>query len=279
MLTIEEYIARRKKEDNINEFDKKARADNMRICVNYVFEYYNNYLDITPEEEKTILKEEKLDKFRWQLRGFSEEVREWLVEIYSEYGKYLHKHIKNILKENEFFPLYNTDSELRDVSYHCYANLIGKLPFLKNQTEMLFLLIKDYREYLYNNTFWGGDDPSPYICEEVNEWIEKTRAKYDVNLYTFVQEYLDYFSMDSDMWPRTHKIKTNSKYFDYDYKQTSNLFNIDSLYRKMPKKPFTRGRKQEFEMMMMYYWVHNIDGEEEYWQEYLEKTLPSLKKE
>ena len=47
MLRFEEYVARRKKEDRLNEFDVNARAENLRICVNYVFEYFNNYLDIT----------------------------------------------------------------------------------------------------------------------------------------------------------------------------------------------------------------------------------------
>lgn len=40
MLTIEEYIARTKKEDKLNEFDLDARTQNMKICVDYVFEYF-----------------------------------------------------------------------------------------------------------------------------------------------------------------------------------------------------------------------------------------------
>ena len=56
MLSIEEYIARRKKEDKLDEYDINKRADNIRICVNYVFEYFNNYQNITEVEEKTALK-------------------------------------------------------------------------------------------------------------------------------------------------------------------------------------------------------------------------------
>jgi hypothetical protein len=45
----------------------------------------------------------------------------------------------------------------------------------------------------------------------------------------------------------------------------------------MPKKAFTRGRKQEFEILMIYYWLHGIwEDEDNYWQEYLEKVLTSL---
>ena len=55
MLSIEEYIARRKKEDKLNEFDMEARTQNMKICVDYVFEYFYNYLNITEAEEKTVI--------------------------------------------------------------------------------------------------------------------------------------------------------------------------------------------------------------------------------
>lgn len=48
----------------------------------------------------------------------------------------------------------------------------------------------------------------------------------------------------------------------------------------MPKKTYTKGRKQEFEILMMYYWLNNLDGDDDgYWQEYLDKTLPYLKKD
>jgi len=60
MLSIEEYIARRKKEDKLNELDLDARTQNMKICVDYIFEYFNNYhLNTTEAEEKTVLHRKK----------------------------------------------------------------------------------------------------------------------------------------------------------------------------------------------------------------------------
>lgn len=50
---IEEYVARRKKEDKLNEFDLNARTQNMKLCVDYVFEYFNYYLNITEIESLT----------------------------------------------------------------------------------------------------------------------------------------------------------------------------------------------------------------------------------
>lgn len=98
MLTIEEYIARRKKEDKLDEFNVDERNENIKCCVNYIFEYFNNYLNITEAEEKTALKDEKLDKYRKQLRDYDQEVREWLVGICSEYGKKINRNIGEYFK-------------------------------------------------------------------------------------------------------------------------------------------------------------------------------------
>lgn len=279
MLTIEEYVARRKKEDRLNEFDINERMENMKTCVNYVFEYFNNYLNITEAEEKTVLKDEKVDKYRKQLKEYDQEVREWLVGIYAEYGKQMNRNIGNILKEDKFFFLYNSDKEFRNLSYDCYSKLIRKFSFLKGQTEMLFLFIKDYHRVMSQPDNEFEDD---YISEEIQNWLEQTWAKYQVNIWAFVYHWGEYFYENEEIWPVSHRYKSNCGFrkYDYDIKQKSNLFNLDSLYRKMPKKPFTKSRKQEFEILIMHFWLHRLEGDDEgYWQEYLNKSLQYLIKE
>ena len=278
MLSIEEYIARRKKEDNINEFDFEARTYNMKICVDYIFEYFNNYLNTTEAEEKTVLHSEKLEKYRKQLDEYEPEVRDWAVNIYNEYGKQIHRYVGNILKEDDLFFIYNTDDEFRRISYDCYTKLIKKLPFIKEQTEMLFRFIKEYHRVQGQKHFEFG---APTICEEISDWLENTWTKHQVNLAAFAYNWINEFYDSEDMWPTSHRKKSQYSFrkYDYDYKQKSNLFNLDSLYRKMPKKTFVKGRKQEFEILFMYYWLHDMEGDSDYWQEYLETVLPALKKQ
>ncbi|SCY24593.1 hypothetical protein [Alkaliphilus peptidifermentans] len=88
----------------------------------------------------------------------------------------------------------------------------------------------------------------------------------------------EHFYDHEELWPATHRKKSsyNFRKYDYDIKQKSNLFNLDSLYRRMPKKPYTKGKKQGFEILMMYHWIHRLEGDDDYWQEYLQKTLPAL---
>lgn len=279
MLSIEGYIARRKKEDRLNEFDMQARINNMKLCVDYVFEYFNNYLNVSEAKGKTVLHNKKLEKYHKQLREYEPEIRDWAVGIYNDYGKQIHRYIRNIVKRDVFFFLYNTDSEFRNVSYDCYSKLIKKLPFLKDQTGMLFMFIKDYHRIESHQKF---DSRRPIISGEINDWIENTWTKYQVNLPIFAFDWINSFYENEDIWPSTHRKKSQYAWrkYDYDHKQKSNLFNLDFLYRKMPKKPFIKGRKQELEILFMYYWLHDMEGDdEEYWQEYLDMALPGLKRE
>lgn len=276
MLTIEEYIARRKKEDRLNEFDLNLRIENMKICANYVFEYFSNYLDITEAEERTALHDGKLEKYRKQLHHYDGEVADWLVKIYADYGKRVDLAIGNFLKQDEFFLLYNTDSDFRRLSYACYSEVIRKYPFIKEQTEMLFMFIKEYHRYQSRaGEFWD----IPFFSDSLNGWVEETWRKYQIDVVGFAYRWVEIFSANPQIWPPAYKRRSKEEFIDYEYdhKQKSNLFNLDSLYRRMPKKPYTKGRKQEFEAIMMYEWLHSIEGDDDnYWDEYIEKTLPML---
>ncbi|CAH0345173.1 hypothetical protein [Bacillus sp. CECT 9360] len=81
MLSLEEYISKRKREDKINEYDIDSRMENMRICVNYVFEYFNQYLNIDEMEQKTFLNEERLEKFSKQLDMYESDMNGWLISM------------------------------------------------------------------------------------------------------------------------------------------------------------------------------------------------------
>lgn len=273
MLSLEEYISKRKKEDKINEFDIETRMDNMRICVNYVFEYFNQYLNIDEMEQKTFLNEERLEKFRKQLDMYENDIQEWLVNIYDVHEKHIHRSIISFLKKDELFLLYNTENEFRSCSYDCYAQLIKKNPFLKGQTEMLFLFIKDYHTIQSEKEI---NALPVLLTEDINEWLEKTWNKYKVNIWAFASDYIDRFSDDDSLWPSKHKIKSNEEWqpYFYDYKQKTNLFNLNTLYTRISKKPFIKGKKQYLEIIMMYIWLHSIWGDEEnYWEEYRTKVV------
>lgn len=275
MLTLEAYIAKRKKEDQLNEFSLNDRMDNMRTCVNYVFEYFNQYLDTTKMDEKTILNEGRLEKYQNTISHYDQDLQEWLVGIYDIYNKKMERSIVNVIKRDELFYLYSSDSEFRSLSYECYAQLIKKHPFLKDQTEMLYLFIKDYHQ-IHSQQRNGACQA--LITEEIDEWVEKTLNKYKVDILAFCGDWVHRFYDNENSWPASHRRKFEGGWrkYEYDYKQKSNLFNLNSLYTRISAKPFLKGKKQYLEIIMMYFWLHEIEGDEDnYWQEYMNKYLNS----
>lgn len=78
--------------------------------------------------------------------------------------------------------MYYNDSEFRNASYECYSRLIKRFPFLKDQTEMLFIFIKDYHRVESEQRF---SFEMPSISEEINDWIDKTWAKHQVNIFVY----------------------------------------------------------------------------------------------
>ncbi len=211
MITLEEYILKRKKEDGINEWDRDKRAENTRICVNYVFEYFNNYMETKAADEKTILHENKIEKYRKIIMNYDSEIQEWLISLYSSYGNYMHKNLINYI-DDPYFLLYNSDAEFRALSYNIYPKIIKKFKFLNNHSEYIFLFIKD--QHRVDSLL------SPYneyhITDTIDEWIEETYQKHGVNLFQFCFNWVEKFSDNPDIWPVHHKKKSK------DYSKYSN---------------------------------------------------------
>jgi hypothetical protein len=282
-MKIEEYIAKRKKEDGINEYDLDKRLENLRICVNYMFEYFNNYMETRPFDDKTVLHDRKIDYYRKSISDYNTEIREWLVSLYSSYGKYMHKQLMNFITDT-YFLLYNTEAEFRALSYDIYPKVVKKFKFLDGQSEMIYQFIKEAHKIRNNiNNF-----SDIYISESINEWVEETYKKYEVNMYNFCYEYIESYYETPEKWPVGHKIKTkyydeyskspyksySSLIWDYDIRQKNNLFGLDTLYRNMPKKNFIKGKKQEIEILLMYNWVNWFGGDESnYWDDYIKTVL------
>ena len=283
-MKLEEYILRRKKEDGVNEYDIEKRSENTRLCVNYIFEYFNNYLDINSADEKTVLHEQKVDKYRNIIRDYDSEVREWLVDIYSSHGKYMHKQLMNLITDT-YFLLYDSDAEFRALSYDLFPKSVKKFKFLEGQSEMVFKFIKENHNV---QSLFHPCEENFYISDEINEWIWDTYKTLGVNIFNFCNDWAHGYYAYPEIWPKGHKKRSeyyeqrseykglslsDSLFWDYDYKQKSNLFGLDALYRNMPKKSFFKGKKQELEVTILYCWLHGVTSDDDYWREYSENVL------
>ena len=186
-MKIEEYIAKRKKEDGLNEFDYESRMENLKICINYTLEYFNNYFSTLPADEKTVLQDMKNEKYRSTLlkKGYSYEIANWFVSLYADYGNHIERIITSMTRDVKFFLLYTTNAEFRALSYDIYSKVTKRFPYLDGQSEMIYKSLKEIHAVrnrgLYNKH---------YITDEIEDWIKDTYNDFGVNMYQFCEEWV-----------------------------------------------------------------------------------------
>ena len=57
-------------------------------------------------------------------------------------------------------------------------------------------------------------------------------------------------------------------FWEYDYKSAGERFGLKSLFNQMPEKDFTKGKKQEFDAVLLYWWTQILDRDNVTWDEY-----------
>lgn len=278
-MTLEQYILQRKKEDGLNEYNLSKRSENIRICVNYIFEYFDNYLETCPDADKTFQEEKKLDKYRQLISKYSPEIQDWLVDLNVRTGKHINRQLSNMILEI-YFLLFSTDAEFRSTSYDIYPKAIKKVKELEGEGEMIYRFIRDEHRVRSEFTL---NERNTHITDEIDKWIAHTYKKYGVNIFAFCDNWCMYFSRVPDLWEKPRKIRNHEcddllkdgrlslnsdMFWDYNHKGEGELFGLTDLYRDMPKKDFIRGKKQAFEAVMMYWWTHKYVNDVETWEEY-----------
>ncbi|HCD42449.1 MAG TPA: hypothetical protein DEQ64_01680 [Lachnoclostridium sp.] len=71
MIRLEEYIARRKTEDHLNEFDMELKVSNIKKSIDYIFEYFSYYLPLEGAENHSAEENERLNKYEKALKEYS----------------------------------------------------------------------------------------------------------------------------------------------------------------------------------------------------------------
>lgn len=275
MITLDKFIEKRLKDDKKDLFDLSKKEVNLQDCVNYVFEYFNTYINIDEQKATQIENDEKLIKYSKQIEKYSTNVQTWLIEVYTQYNKRMNQYIPKLLRNEDTFLLTNSPESFRKYSYKCYSQLIKKLPFMENNIEQLNEFIIDQHRVLNNNYQLEKKD----LCfnDKIDQHIEKTFSKYKVNLLIWAESYADNFFDYEHMWPAgTYDILEYGKCYN-PMKAKKNKFNIDNIYSQLSSLPYVRGKKKILEILVMYYWQRSVAPfDEVLYEEYMKKACDSI---
>ncbi|MFC3770381.1 hypothetical protein [Paenibacillus sp. GCM10012303] len=84
MLSVEQYIAKMKKKDNLDEFNFKNHAENMSTVLKYVMDYFNQYLNPEEYDYENIKTEQSALKITQEIEGLFPESQGFVIEYYKK---------------------------------------------------------------------------------------------------------------------------------------------------------------------------------------------------
>lgn len=267
-LSLEEFITKKKRKDGLNEFDADQRVKNMGLCINYVIEYFEKYLDPQKMDFKKAALAQKAAKLRKQfVKEYNSDVVDWLISIYREHGKRVDIAVKNFVKQDLTRLLHYTDEEwAKDASEFITENT-KKMPYLGGEEEMVVRTIGNFIRV--KNKVYEDFDAHNKLGDHIVKWLKETYRDYSVNLLHFALEYASAFFDDHYQYEYNRDFGRVERVREYDHRTESNLFDIDNLYEEIKDRPFIQGRKTELEILLMYVWLENIVSDSEYWNIYL----------
>jgi vacuolar-type H+-ATPase subunit C/Vma6 len=82
MLTIEEFIEQKKKTNKLDEFDFQKHTENMTSVIQYVMEYFNEYLNPETYDYERIKLEQTIDKLKKDLPGRYPESLDAIIDFF-----------------------------------------------------------------------------------------------------------------------------------------------------------------------------------------------------
>ena len=276
MITLVQFFEKRLKDDKKDLFNLNKKESNLQDCVNYVFEYFNTYINSDESQKLQIENDEKLKKYYGQIEKYSSNVQKWLIEVYSVYNKKLNQQIPKLLKNIDVFLLTNSPESFRKYSYKCYSQLIKNYPFMEEYVDQLYEFIVDEHRIMSDN-YQFEQNTIIGISEKIDKHVNRTLNKYNVNLLAWAKDYAMSFSDYPHMWPvGTYDELEYGKFYN-PMKANKNKFNIDYIYSQVSSLPYIKCKKKILEILVMYYWHNDIDPvEENLYEEYLKQVCDQL---
>lgn len=266
MQALEEYFTKRKKKDHMDEFDLNLHSENMSKAIQYVMDYFNEYLSIEEISQEQIKLQNAIDKIRDNIENVYPDQTEIIIEYYLKTKKRLDKIVEDAYNKYSYSSLIYSTAEERTIAKHVCEHILRDAS-LSIPEDTITKMIHRYR-------LLSIPDPRTAemldVDDSIRQWVYDTYSDYHVNLLMFAEEIADEYD---SRYIETTFDRRNEHYYayrivKYEYRYEDNPFDINSIYEDNKDKPFIQERKGMLEMLIMHEWLFNCAHDEEYWPEY-----------
>lgn len=186
MLTIEQYITKMKKKDNLDEFNFKNHAENMSTTIKYVMEYFTNYLDPEAYDYEKIKIEQIALKIEQEIGDVFPGSKDFIIEYYKKTKTRVDKVLKSWIDDLKYVDLFYCKEDYESaVNKFCdSAKMRGT--GIEHFKDQLIILAQEAKENKVEKPSISG---YKYLDSSLITWVKETYREYGVNLFQFSQNY------------------------------------------------------------------------------------------
>jgi len=266
MLTIDEYIAKMKKSNKIDEFDYTKQSENMTAVMKYVMSYFNEYLSMETCDAKTIKLKHTMDKLEEEIDKKYPRSKSFILDFYIQHKIRIDKELKRYLKDILYFPFFYSEQDFSSMASSFNAGYKLKDASMEEYCSDITTLIAEIKQY-------ETEGPSPsemiHIDNNMVSWVRKTYRQYGVNLCAFASDLASSYYERYVKYERSGFGERGYYVNNYNHRYNNNPFGIDQIYEDNKHLPFLENKRGELEMLVMHEWLFNEVYDDDYWPEYV----------
>lgn len=267
---IEDYIVKRKRKDKLNEFDFTHHSENMGKVIQYVSDYFNDYLSLEDYSYEQIKLQQNIEKSRKTLESRYPHTHQFIEEYYYQHQKRIDTFIGKACESFKDVDIYYREEDFRKIADEVVFSRLGIQDMNEKDFGEVILAIeehlRDRRDKPHRSDMKGLDN-------KIVNWVFDSYREYGVNIAAYAynlawkweEKYVD------------HKYISDYKELflinNYDYKYQENPFEIDQEYEKHNDLPFLENKRDYLEMLVMYYWLFDMLEDTSYWAEYVQLCI------
>lgn len=264
MLKIEEYISMRKRKEKINEFDFTKHSDNMGEIIKFVSEYFNDYLNPEDYNYELIKLQQTIEKSKKTLINQFPKTHDFIEEYYLKKKKRVDTFIKKACEAQKDIDIHYNETEFSGIAKEVVDRLSDN-ELSDDDFDKIVLAVNEYWDYYMSKP---SRSEMKGLDNNIVKWVMDSYREYGVNIASYAFNIAWKWSDKYVEHKYSRQYEEHYYINSYDYRYQDNPFDIDEEYEKHRDKPFMHGKRDYFEMLVMYSWLFDILEDTSYWPEY-----------
>lgn len=265
MLTIDEFILQKKKKDKLNEFNFEKHTENMSTVIQYVMEYFNEYLDPVSFDFERNKIDQAIRKFQDEIIAKYPLSAKFIIEYFKKTKQRIDRLLYRYIEKINDYELLYTEDDFRNAALFLNKDLEKYDPEIDMES-LLKIFIAEYKKDATSAPEIGD---MKNLDNNIVDWVKETYREYGVNLINYAQSIIEVYHERyiDHVYDETNATSYNINRYDYRYQE--NPFDINNIYERNAHRPFFQNHKGEFEMILMHIWLFEEIMDTDYWAEYV----------